>query len=296
MLIGCTTTVGAFFSLLFAKSQALHDFGLFAGFSLIGAMLFSIVVLPHLLVLKKLKGKQETTPSVINHNNESWIDKVATYPFDKNKILVYTAVLLTIIFAYTSRNVSFESDMLKLNYQNEKLQEAQEHLDKINNFSLSSVYVIAKGKNLNEALKINEKISENLNQLYDKKVITKYSTISNLLLSDSLQKLRINDWNTYWTKDKKDSLISRLKQYGKIYLFKEDAFSTFYTQLNTNYAPVASADLDTLKKLIANDFITENDDITTIVSLVKVSRENKRRPTSLIKFPKTECICTLAHA
>ncbi len=34
MLIGCTTTVGAFLSLLFAKSEALHDFGLFAAFSL----------------------------------------------------------------------------------------------------------------------------------------------------------------------------------------------------------------------------------------------------------------------
>ena len=48
MLIGCTTTVGAFLSLLFAKSEALHDFGLFAAFSLIGAMLFSIFVSPQL--------------------------------------------------------------------------------------------------------------------------------------------------------------------------------------------------------------------------------------------------------
>ena len=43
MLLGCATTVGAFLSLQFAKSLALHDFGLFAGLSLIGAVLFSII-------------------------------------------------------------------------------------------------------------------------------------------------------------------------------------------------------------------------------------------------------------
>ena len=74
MLIGCTTTVGAFLSLLFAKSEALHDFGLFAAFSLIGAMLFSIIVLPHLLAFGLRKKKKNLKEEELS--SSSFIDKI----------------------------------------------------------------------------------------------------------------------------------------------------------------------------------------------------------------------------
>ncbi|MFY9310708.1 MAG: 1-acyl-sn-glycerol-3-phosphate acyltransferase [Bacteroidia bacterium] len=272
MLIGCTTTVGAFLSLQFAKSQALHDFGLFAAFSLIGAMLFSIIVIPHLLK----KSKNQPTKTNVHPDKPSLIDRIITYRYDKSKVIVITVFLLTIVFAITSQYVQFESDMLKMNYQNDKLAQAQQHLDEINNFSLSSVYVVSKGKNLNEALKNNEHVTEKLAELQQNKLISKYSSVSTLLISDSLQQERIKRWNTFWTKEKKDSLEKRLVDYGSEYKFKPDAFSGFYSQLTTDFQPVQLADLDTLKKLIVNDWITENDSITTVVSVVKVEPESKQ--------------------
>ncbi len=271
MLIGCTTTVGAFLSLQFTKSQALHDFGLFAAFSLIGALLFSIIVIPHLL--KQKKNQQHE----INHSVKlSLIERIISYRYDKNKLLVIIVFILTLIFAYTSRYVEFESDMFKMNYQSEKLNEAQQHLDEINNFSLRSVYIVSKGKDLNEALKVNEKVTEKLNQLKQNNIISKFSSVSTLLISDSLQQLRINKWNLFWTKEKKDSLEKRLIQYGSAYKFKETAFSEFYNQLKADFRPVPLSELDTLKKLIVNDWVTENKDITTVVSLVKVQSEAKQ--------------------
>lgn len=270
ILIGCTTTVGAFFSLQFAKSQALHDFGLFAGFSLIGAVLFSIIVLPH--VLKTRKKKQINFTS---QNNNSFLDKITSYPIDKNKTIVISAFLLTLLFAYTARNVNFESDMLKINYQSDELTKAQQHLDKINNYSLSSVYIVSKGKNLNEALKLNEVVTSRLEKLKSEKQVSKFSSVSSLLISDSLQKIRINRWNSFWSKDKKDSLKNRLVEYSKVYKFKEDAFSRFYEQLNYSFQPVLLSELDTLKKLVVNDWINENQGLSTVVTLVKVDPELK---------------------
>ncbi|MES2590675.1 MAG: 1-acyl-sn-glycerol-3-phosphate acyltransferase [Bacteroidota bacterium] len=264
MLIGCTTTVGAFLSLQFAKSQALHDFGLFAGFSLIGAVLFSILVLPHLLKQQKNKDPEKVVPV-----KESAIERIISYRFDKNKPIVISAFLLTVVFAYTARNVTFESDMLKMNYQSDALNKAQQNLDKINKFSLTSVYIVSKGKDLNEALKTNEIVTEKLERLKQENTILKYSSVSSVLVSDSLQQLRINRWNSFWTKGKKDSLQQRLIEYGKEYKFKENAFSQFYTQLQSNFQPVKLSGLDTLKKLVVNDWVTENPDVTTVVSLVK---------------------------
>lgn len=270
MLIGCSTTVGAFLSLQFAKSQALHDFGLFAAFSLIGALLFTVIVIPHLL---KRKNKQATPPLP---EKLSLIDRITNYRYDKNKPLVITTILLTLVFAFTSQYVSFESDMLKMNYQSEKLVEAQRHLDKINKFSLSTIYIVSQGSNLNDALKTNEKVTEKLQQLQRENIISKYSTVSTLLISDSLQQARINRWNTYWSKEKKDTLQKRLIEYGNTYKFKHDAFAQFYEQLNTTYTPVSLNELDTLKKLVVNDWVTEKPDLTTVVSLVKVAQEHKQ--------------------
>ena len=94
MLIGCTTTVGAFFSLMFAKSEALHDFGQFAGFSLIGAILFSIFVLPHLLKISF--GKNYDTNKEFHHK-ETLLDKFVAFRPDKSKLVALAALMITIV-------------------------------------------------------------------------------------------------------------------------------------------------------------------------------------------------------
>jgi predicted exporter len=53
MTVGSFTTVGGFLCLQFVKSPMLRDVGFFAAFSLIGAALFSLILLPHLIVLGK---------------------------------------------------------------------------------------------------------------------------------------------------------------------------------------------------------------------------------------------------
>lgn len=276
MLIGCTTTVGAFLSLQFAKSQALHDFGLFAGFSLIGAVLFSIVVLPHLLKRKKDK------PSDPSQHELSFLDKLLSYPLDKKKFIVIPAFILTVVFAFTARHVAFESDMMKMNYQSDKLNKAQKNIERINKSSLSSLYVISKGKTLNEALIACEQASVKLSQLQEKGTVDKYSSISAALISDSLQKIRITRWNRFWTKARKDSLRSRLQRFGKEFKFKEDAFSGFYELIAKDFKPVPVNELDSLKKLVANEWITENKNLCTIVTLVKV--EPSQRPKVYTSF------------
>ena len=147
MLIGCTTTVGAFLSLLFAKSEALHDFGLFAAFSLIGAMMFSIIVLPHLLRFSFRKDASTTVPeasegTVVHHN---WIDRITSYRYDKSKVVVISAFLLTIVFAYFSRSVSFDSDMNRMSCMTDKVRAAEKHLNEVNNVAARSVYVFSNG-------------------------------------------------------------------------------------------------------------------------------------------------------
>jgi 1-acyl-sn-glycerol-3-phosphate acyltransferase len=272
MLIGCITTVGAFISLIFVKSEALHDFGLFAGFSLIGSVLFTLVVLPHLLKFEHNSEEHEKGEPKLN-----FVERLVTYRLDKNKWVLWVSLILTVVFAYTAGNVGFESDMLKINYQDDRLNKAQKHLDEVNSLSLRSVYLVASGKDLNSALRHSEENIGKLEELKKQGIVKKYSSVSTLLLSDSLQKVRIERWNNFWTEGRKDSLKSNLIAAGRKYKFKDEAFSGFYSLLDRKFNPLETHRLDTLRKLVLNDWVTENKALSTVVTMVKVDGRDKQK-------------------
>ena len=93
MTIGSFTTVGSFFSLMLVKSQILSDFGLFAGLSLMGAALFSLVFLPHFIPLQKEKS---SIPK-----KENWLEKLLHLEFKSNGILVLIIFALTFFFFHS---------------------------------------------------------------------------------------------------------------------------------------------------------------------------------------------------
>lgn len=273
MLIGCTTTVGAFLSLLFAKSEALHDFGLFAAFSLIGAMLFSIIVLPHLLRFS-FKKEQIATDSG-KHESATLIDRFTSYRFDKNKVVVITAFVLTLVFTWFAGSVKFESDMNSMSFMTDKTRAAEKHLDEVNNFAARSVYVFSNGGTLNEALENNGVVSEKLQALKEKGIVKKYASVSSLFISDNEQQRRIKRWNQFFTKEKKDSLKQHLIKSGLVYKFKETAFQSFYELMDQAPMPLSKADSDTLTKLLFKEWIGKVNGKPTIINHLKVDADNR---------------------
>lgn len=274
MLIGCTTTVGAFLSLLFAKSEALHDFGLFAAFSLIGAMLFSIFVLPQLL---KFSFRKEKAVIENEHTKHSLLDRFTAYRFDKNKIIVISAFALTLLFTFFAGDVSFESDMNKMSFMTKETRDAEKHLDEVNNFAARSVYIFSNGKDLNEALDNNTIVSQKLEALKEQGLIKKYSSVNALFMSEKEQQRRINRWNTFFTSAKKDSIKKRLIASGLNYKFKETAFQSFYNLLDTPAKPLSKEDSDSLNKYLFKEWIGKVDGKPSIINHVKVDAENRQK-------------------
>src|SRR5882724_2691847 len=191
LTVGSFTTIGGFLCLEFVQSEMLKDLGLFAAFSLIGASLCTLIFLPHLVVSEK--NQKQTGP--VKH---SWIDKISAYRPEYNKIIIIFILIFTIIFADTAKWVRFETDLTRMNYMSENLKKAEDNLKKINIFSLQSIYLVSEGENLNHALENNEKMLGKVEALHEKGIIKKYSGVSSLIMSDSLQKIRIERWNQYW--------------------------------------------------------------------------------------------------
>jgi 1-acyl-sn-glycerol-3-phosphate acyltransferase len=268
MTIGSLTTIGGFFCLEFVESEMLKDLGLFAGFSLIGASLCSLIFLPHFIASKKEKSQHKV-------EKFSWIEKMAGLRPEYNKYLVILILLLTTFFGYWARHVRFESDLQNMNFMTDKLKRSEKDLNKINEYALRSVYLITEGRNLNEALINNEKLVRSVEELQQKKLVNKFSGVSSLIISDSLQRARIDRWNQYWTPEKKQAVLATLVKEGERLKFKASAFDKFKELLNKDFDTAGAGVMAGIRKNFLEDYITERPGRASVVTLVKVTPDNK---------------------
>ena len=185
LTIGSFTTIGGFFCLEFVRSEIIKDLGWFAAFSLIGAAFSSLAFLPQLIG----KGSEATASAA--GSGKSWIERMAGLHPERNKYIVGGIAVLTVVFAFTAGRVHFDSDMMHMNFMPANLQRSEATLNRINAYSLRSVYLITDGKNLGQALGRNEQLQPAISALEDSQVIIKSSGAFTLFLSDSLQQVGI---------------------------------------------------------------------------------------------------------
>ncbi len=271
LTIGGLTTIGGFLCLQFVQSEILKDLGLFAAFSLIGASLSSLIFLPHLIPISVVNGSSTTK---IRQN--SWILRLANYHPEKNKWLILVIFVMTILFAFFINRVGFDQDIMHMNYMSSKLKTAEATLNRINEYSLRSVYLVTDGKTLESALIKQQLVNDKIKTLQQKNIIRKSSGAFNLLISDSLQKTRISYWNNYWTDKKKSDLYSSLTNTGQTLGFTNSAFQPFYQLLQKEYRPLDSIETDILRRGFANEYIIKNQNGVSLISLLKVEPDEKK--------------------
>ena len=266
MTIGSATTVLAFFCLQFVNASVLRDLGLFAGFSLVGAALCTLIFLPHLI---------STTVIQRSRDGMSWLDKAASVSFEDKKYLLIVILVLTPLFLYFANDVKFNTDLSQLNYMSEELAMSQKRLESINSSSLTSLYVISQSTSLEKALRKNEVTSDKLKQLQKAGLVQKHASISSFLISDSLQQIRIRQWNQFWTETRKESLTRSVHKEGQKFNFSDQIYSNVDSLLNRKYTSGDSSIQSVFRSAFFDDYIIEKDGLATVVTLANVAPENK---------------------
>ena len=77
--------------LLFIKSRALQDLGIFAAVSVFGAAFFALLLIPHLY-----------KPGNVKEGKSNFIDTIAKFEFSKNKVLLISCLLLFVVSIFNS--------------------------------------------------------------------------------------------------------------------------------------------------------------------------------------------------
>lgn len=285
LTIGSITTIGGFLCLLFAKSGMLQDLGLFAACSLAGAAFCSLVFLPHFI------GSKKTTTNDATVSKHSWLDKLAALKPEHNKWLVLAIVGLTVLFLFYYNKVKFEPDMTSMNYMSEKLTKAEAQLNSISGQAVKSLYLVTEATDMEKALQQNEVTQQQVELLKQDGKVTSYAGVSGLLISDSLQQQRIQQWNNYWTTEKRTKLISDIKQQGAALKYSPTAFDNFEALLNNPFEPVDKSELQVFQQRFLDDYITDKPGNVSIVTLLKVANENK--PTVVTELDKLSGVTVL---
>ncbi|MDH5365613.1 MAG: MMPL family transporter [Cyclobacteriaceae bacterium] len=277
ILISAITTSCAFLSLLLIRSNALKDLGLFAGVSVISAALFTLIVLPHLVI-----GKSEIKDVKLNFIQKI-ISSLAKFPFHKSKWALSVFAIITVVSLFTWKNFAFETDMLKLNYLTPELEGYEKNLNQVSNFSVNNVYLVTSGGNIWEALRNNKPLNSRLNKALKDSLILDHLTVNDIIPDKTIQENRLKEWHLFWNKNNKSSVVQSLNIEAESVGFNRNTFNHVNTVLYKNYNSISEEDVNNLLSVFGEDLIIENDEGTSVVSSVKLLAKNKASFIELVK-------------
>ena len=267
LTIGSFTTIGAFLGLLFTSSDLLRDFGLFASLTLIGTTLFCLVYLPHFL-----KGQADVKQGVILR----FIEKVNAYPYEKNKWLLGSIAVITLVCLFTSQKVGFNSDMMSINYEPKHLKAAEHKLINLFDHQEKTVLFVSVGHEMNRATQAYEETNRKLDSLKSQGVIKDYASAGQFLISPQEQQRRLSRWTQYWTPEKKTQFKITLEEAASRHHFREGSFNEFFKWLDQPFKEYnyATAENDISGKLL-NEWQNSADSLTMLISQVRLKEEAK---------------------
>ncbi|HEU0135740.1 MAG TPA: MMPL family transporter, partial [Flavobacterium sp.] len=221
LIMSSTTTAVAFLCLLFVKSEALQDLGIFAAASVVFSSLFSLLIIPHLYQTRSQR--------------KSIIDKMAKFPFENNKILLYTSIVIIIISLFTFDSVQFDNDISKLNFVPREIRESEKELETSTNLTSKSLYVVSYGNSVDQVLSQNNRLYADLSKVKSQQGLLNFSSPGAFLTSETVQREKIQQWNSFWQNAGVENLQQNLISSGSEFGFKPTAYQPFYDLLNKEF-------------------------------------------------------------
>lgn len=274
IVLSSATTAVSFLCLVFVRSEALKDLGLFAAITVILSSISALIIVPQLY---KPKHKEEKL-------NTNFIDKIGSYPYEKNKPLIIGCSVIILACLFGFRHVGFNEDIGDLNYIPKEMKISEAKLQKLSDITSKSIYTISYGNSEEEALARNSKLSSFLEQEKKEGKILSYNSIGSVVLSEKDQQIKIKEWQNFWSGDRKNQAISELVSNGNKFGFNSSAFDNFNEILNKSYLTLDLKDYEKVKAIQISEFMSNENDFYTVSNVVKV--DEKKRDTFIKDIEK----------
>lgn len=260
IILSSATTAVSFLCLVFVRSEALKDLGLFAAITVILSAVSALIIVPQLYTPKTKENKVST----------NFIDKIGSYPYEKNKPLIIGCSVIIIACLFGFRHVGFNEDIGDLNYIPKDLKISEAKLQKLSDITSKSIYTISYGNSEEEALTRNTQLSRFLEEEKKQGKILSYNSLGNVVLSEKDQQKKIKAWQNFWDVQKKNQTLSELIDNGNKFGFNASAFDQFTENLNKPYNSLSLKDYEKIKALQISEFLSQENGFYTVSNVVKV--------------------------
>ncbi|CAM4128145.1 MMPL family transporter [Gillisia hiemivivida] len=276
ILMSSGTTAVAFLCLLFVKSEALNDLGIFAAVSVLVASVVALILIP--ILYRVPKGNVNT--------KETFIDKIAGIAYHKKSFLVIAILGLFVFSLFYFTKVQFNNDLSAINFEPTEIKQAEKQVQSIAGNAAKSIYLVTYGNTTDEALEANNELYEKLNILKDSGKIEGFSSIGGVVLSTNTQQEKINKWKDFWTQERQEKLKSTLITESSEFGFRPESFESLYDQISKDFDPIYLEDYRETKTLYLDDFLSSKQDLATVTTSINLDPETSEEILSTLKESK----------
>ncbi len=255
LLVGNITTVGAFLSLLLLKADALHDFGAIGALMLAGTILFVLFFLP---VLVPSARKERRTIKL------DWDRHL--HPSQRTRRIVFAAFLvLTVVFLFLSRRISFDADMQHINYMTADERRGFALLAEMGESipGYETVYAVSQAATAEEALSCNDALVQELSQAGGA-----VHSLAAFLPSEAEQQRRLSLWRDFLSRH--PDLQEGVQREAKARGFAAAAFEPFFTVLAQKWDVRPVDWFDPVTRLLGGAMFLPEEGRTNLVNYVQV--------------------------
>lgn len=256
LIVGNITTIGAFMALVPLEAKALRDLGLFASLLLAGTIIFVLFYLPPMVRIQ----------SAPRGRVSGLLSSLSNFQPERHSSIVIVSLLLTVVLGVMSFGVRFDSNISNINYMTDQQRADLEYFSHLMardtsgvQQSMTSVYLLSEGKDMDEALEANFQKHDSVARLVQSGLVSSHRSISRFVVPKSEQQRRLQRWNSFV--DSHSDVLQTIPQWGVEAGFTPAAFAPFMDLLSQSHEFQAQ-DMDYFSPLTStlftNNFTTFN--------------------------------------
>ena len=270
LITGNITTVGAFCALIPLNSPALRDLGIFAAAMLVGTILFTIVILPHLIKHKASPCAPDASAPYSSAPNADAPASGITAACRRANVwkraqtpLIIAATLATLVLGYFGASTRFNPNLQEINYMTQRQRELMQQLSSLADLpsGRETLYIYnsnAVGEPAGElagtpareaaalpaqmAADVNECLLQGAESIYEalmgmpelRDAGAEVSSIAQIVPSKRSQQQRLEAWERLMERHRQ-TLAERLPKAAESAGFAGNAFSNFFSVIEKEY-------------------------------------------------------------
>ncbi|MGV3612964.1 MAG: 1-acyl-sn-glycerol-3-phosphate acyltransferase [Fluviicola sp.] len=261
MTLGSFTTIAALGALLFTNSVVLQNFGLIALCTLSGSVIFTLLFLPAIIEILKIRIKDGK-----NYKINFKLSKT----FVRVSFLLIT--LVSLVFLYKSSNVGFDSDMNNLSFHTPELKEKEKFYTGINPNTDKKLFVFSSAPTRENARSQNDAVYKRFVSTKEQYGISEFVSVSPYLPSDQTLQESDRRWTEFWKAN--PGVEEKIKALAPEYGLNAAGFEPFFRSTESvDFDKQEGQEL--VKEIGLNKFVSDDHGRHTYVTSITVKKDKQ---------------------